>query len=177
MHRSSLQGFVRSVRFLSWITGIFAAGLITVAVVVVCQMVFLRFVLNENTIWQTDFVTYSLDCGHVHRQPLRADDARPRQRGRAAALSFAARRFALAVFVSLVTLAFCVTVTILAAQLCKEAFDAGWRSDTMWRARLWIPYSSMPIGLGLLSLQAVADLVDLVTGRQPPFGMKPEHTT
>ena len=27
---------------------------------VVCQMVFVRYVLNDNTIWQTDFVTYSL---------------------------------------------------------------------------------------------------------------------
>ena len=28
--------------------------------VVVCQMVFVRYVLNQTTIWQTDFVTYSL---------------------------------------------------------------------------------------------------------------------
>ena len=28
----------------------------------------------------------------------------------------------------------------------------------MWRARLWIPYASMPIGLGLLTLQYVVDL-------------------
>lgn len=175
MHRSSLQGFVRSVRFLSWITGIFAAGLITLAVVVVCQMVFVRFVLNQNTIWQTDFVTYSLIAatfvgspyvlmtrGHVNVDVL-PHYLSPR------------RRFALAIFVSFVTLAFSVTVTILTALLCKEAFDAGWRSDTMWRARLWIPYASMPIGLGLLSLQAVADLIDLLTGRAPPFGMKPER--
>jgi TRAP-type C4-dicarboxylate transport system permease small subunit len=41
----------------------------------------------------------------------------------------------------------------------------------MWRARLWIPYSSMPIGLGILTLQFIADLLCLVTGRQPPFGI------
>ena len=28
--------------------------------IIVCQMVFIRYVLNQNTIWQTDFVTYSL---------------------------------------------------------------------------------------------------------------------
>ena len=44
----------------------------------------------------------------------------------------------------------------------------------MWRARLWIPYASMPIGLGLLTLQYVADLVCLVTGREPPFGIAAE---
>ena len=35
-------------------------ALIALGVVVVCQMVFVRYVLNQNTIWQTDFVTYSL---------------------------------------------------------------------------------------------------------------------
>ena len=44
-------------------------------------------------------------------------------------------------------------------------------SDTMWRARLWIPYASMPIGLGILSLQYTADIINLITGREPPFGI------
>ena len=42
----------------------------------------------------------------------------------------------------------------------------------MWRARLWIPYSAMPIGLGLLTLQYVTELVCVATGRTPPFGME-----
>ena len=29
----------------------------------------------------------------------------------------------------------------------------------------------MPIGLGILTLQFIADLLCLVTGRQPPFGI------
>jgi len=45
----------------------------------------------------------------------------------------------------------------------------------MWRARLWIPYSSMPIGLGLLTLQYVADIYNLATGREPPFGITKER--
>ena len=42
----------------------------------------------------------------------------------------------------------------------------------MWRARLWIPYASMPIGLGILALQYLADLGSLLTGREPPFGIR-----
>jgi hypothetical protein len=34
----------------------------------------------------------------------------------------------------------------------------------------------MPIGLGLLSLQFVADLISLATGREPPFGLPPKET-
>jgi TRAP-type C4-dicarboxylate transport system permease small subunit len=55
-----MGSFARGVRLLSRICGYIAAALIAVGVAVVCQMVFVRFVLNENTIWQTDFVTYSL---------------------------------------------------------------------------------------------------------------------
>jgi TRAP-type C4-dicarboxylate transport system permease small subunit len=45
----------------------------------------------------------------------------------------------------------------------------------MWRARLWIPYSAMPIGLGILALQYIADIFKLATGREPPFGLKPRE--
>ena len=54
-----------------------------------------------------------------------------------------------------------------------EAFENNWRSDTMWRARLWIPYLAMPVGLVVLSLQMLADLAELLTGRQHPFGISP----
>ena len=52
-----MDRFVRSVKFLSRLFGYFAAALIAFGVIVVCHMVFVRFVLNQNTIWQTDFVT------------------------------------------------------------------------------------------------------------------------
>ena len=70
------------------------------------------------------------------------------------------------------SLSFCVLMTVLTSRFWLEAWENRWVSDTMWRARLWIPYSSMPIGLGLLSLQYVVDIINLVTGREPPFGIK-----
>jgi TRAP-type C4-dicarboxylate transport system permease small subunit len=36
---------------------------------------------------------------------------------------------------------------------------------------MWIPYLSMPIGLGLLILQYLADMICVATGRVPPFGI------
>jgi len=41
---------IRGVRLLSQACGIFAAALTAAAVVIVCQMVFVRYVLNETTI-------------------------------------------------------------------------------------------------------------------------------
>jgi len=73
------------------------------------------------------------------------------------------------------TLAFCVTIAVLTFQFWKEAWDNKWVSDTMWRARLWIPYASMPIGLGLLTLQCIVDLIGLVSGKERPFGITAER--
>ena len=164
--------FVSGIRRVSQLCGIVAAALIALGVLVVCQMVFVRYVLNHNTIWQTDFVTWSLVAatfvgspylllsrGHVNVDVL--------------PLHLTLRkRWWLALFSIVMSLAFCVLVTVLAAHFWFEAWEQRWVSDTMWRARLWIPYSSMPIGFGILSLQYVADLYCLVSGREPPFGIK-----
>jgi TRAP-type C4-dicarboxylate transport system permease small subunit len=64
-------------------------------------------------------------------------------------------------------------MTVLTFQFWYEAYENNWHSDTMWRARLWIPYAAMPFGLAVLSLQYVSDLLELLTGREPPFGIKP----
>jgi TRAP-type C4-dicarboxylate transport system permease small subunit len=170
-----IDAFVRGVRLLSRLSGYVAAGLIGASVIVVCEMVFVRFALNQNTIWQTDFVTYSLVAatfvgspyvlmtrGHVNVDVL------PHYLGKIS-------RRRLALFASGLSLAFCLTIAVLTFQFWQEAWDHKWVSDTMWRARLWIPYASMPIGLGILTLQSIADLLTLVTGRERPFGIGAER--
>jgi TRAP-type C4-dicarboxylate transport system permease small subunit len=170
-----MESFVRAVRFVSTLCGYVAAALIGCGVIVVCEMVFVRYALNQNTIWQTDFVTYSLVAATFIGSPyvlmLRGHvnvDVLPHYVS-------PYRRWWLALFASILSLAFCVTVAVLTFQFWKEAWDHKWVSDTMWRARLWIPYASMPIGLGILTLQCIADLLSLVTGREPPFGIRTER--
>jgi len=168
-----MDRFISTVRLISQLCGFIAAALIAGGVVVVCEMVFVRYVLNENTIWQTDFVTYSLvgatfigspyvllTRGHVNVDVL------PLYLGQKG-------RFYLAFVSILMSLAFCLVMTVLTFLFWREAWENKWVSDTMWRARLWIPYGTMPIGLGLISLQYVVDLICLLTGREPPFGLKP----
>src|SRR2546421_343603 len=171
-----MDGFVGTIRWVSRLLGYAAAALIGLGVLVVCQMVFQRYVLNQTTIWQTDFVTYSLIAatfigspyvlmtrGHVNVDvvPLYAG---PRF------------RFWLAIFAAGVTLAFAATLAVLTFLFWKEAWDNRWVSDTMWRARLWIPYACMPIGLTLLVLECVADLACLIAGREAPFGISRKAT-
>jgi TRAP-type C4-dicarboxylate transport system permease small subunit len=168
----ALDRFARSVRMLSQLCGFIAAALVALAVVIVCEMVFVRYVLNQSTIWQTDFVTYSLIAatfvGSPYVMMLRGHvnvDVLPHYLG-------PRKRWWLALWATLVSLAFSAVMLVLTSQFWKEAWDNRWVSDTMWRARLWIPYSSMPIGLGLLTLQYVVDIASLVTGREAPFGIE-----
>jgi TRAP-type C4-dicarboxylate transport system permease small subunit len=167
-----LDFFVRGIRRVSQLCGIVAAALIGLGVLVVCEMVFVRYALNQNTIWQTDFVTWSLVAatfvgspyvlltrGHVNVDLL------PHHLGPRG-------RWWLALASIVMSLAFCLVLTVLTARFWLEAWDNRWVSDTMWRARLWIPYSSMPIGLAILCLQYIADLYCLVSGREPPFGIE-----
>jgi TRAP-type C4-dicarboxylate transport system permease small subunit len=175
MANHAIDRFVRQVRRISLLCGFVAAALIAAGVIIVCDMVFVRYVLNLNTIWKTDFVTYCLVAatfigspfvlmtrGHVNV------DVIPHYMG-------PQKRRWLALFASALTLAFCVVIALLTSLFWKEAWDNKWVSDTIWRARLWIPYASMPIGLGLLTLQSIADLLALVTRREPPFGISKER--
>jgi TRAP-type C4-dicarboxylate transport system permease small subunit len=171
----ALDRFVEGVRFLSRAAGVFAAGLIALAVIVICDMVIERYGLNRTTIWQIDVVTYSivgatfvgsayvlLHRGHVNVDIL------PRWLGPRG-------RYWLALFTTVLSLAFCVVLLVACSRYWFEAFDQNWKSNTVWRARLWIPYLSMPIGIALLVLQYVADFLSLATGRSAPFGIEGER--
>ena len=47
-----MQGYVRAMRAVSQLCGFVAAGLIAAGVIVVCEMVILRYVFGESTIRQ-----------------------------------------------------------------------------------------------------------------------------
>ena len=168
-----MDTYIRTMAFLSRVSGIAAAFLIGIAVLVICDMVVERYVLNLTTIWQIDVVTYAIvgatfvgssyvlmTRGHVNVEilPLHAG---PRT------------RYWLAVSTAVLAIAFCVVLWVVCTQYWFQAYSEGWKSNTVWRARLWIPYLSMPVGLGLLVLQYIAEFLALVTGRAHPFGLAP----
>ena len=165
--------FIDSVRFLSRICGIVAVALLLGAVLVVCHLVFVRYALGQSAIWQHEFVTFSLVAatflgspyvlmvrGHVNVDLL------PLYLGPRA-------RFALALLASGLSLAFCLVLTWTGSLWWHEAWANGWRGETVWAPLLWIPWAAMPLGMALLSLQYLADILALLTGRDQPFGMKP----
>ncbi len=166
-----MDAYIRAVTLLSRVAGVFAGLMMAFAVLVICDMVVERYMLNLTTIWQIDVVTYSIVSatfvgsayvlmtrGHVNVDVLPlylAPNA----------------RWWLALFSIILAFGFVLVLFVLCASYWYEAWSENWRSDTVWRARLWIPLLSMPIGLGLLVLQYAAELICLVTGRAPPFGI------
>jgi TRAP-type C4-dicarboxylate transport system permease small subunit len=166
---------IRAVTLLSRAAGIVGAILIGFAVLVICDMVVERYILGRTTIWQIDVVTYSIVAatfissayvlmtrGHVNVDVLPLHVA-PKA------------RYWLALLTILISFAFVVTLWVLCTGLWYEAWTKDWHSDTVWRAPLWVPYFSMPVGLGLLVLQYAIELICLVTGRAPPFGIKDDE--
>jgi TRAP-type C4-dicarboxylate transport system permease small subunit len=161
----------RWVTRLSMASGVFAAGLLVLSVLVVCHMVFVRAVLGQSSIWQTEFVTFALIAatflgapyilltkGHVNVDLL------PLMLG-------AHGRHALGWVASLLALTFCALFFYSTLHWWYEAYQLGLTTPSIWRARLWIPYLALPVGMGLTCLQYVVDIWALAKGQHSPFSL------
>jgi TRAP-type C4-dicarboxylate transport system permease small subunit len=166
-----MKKFIDLISFLSKACGVFAAFLVGAAIIVVCQMVVMRYFLNSSTIWQTEFVIFSLVASTFIGSPyvllIRGHvnvDLLPHYLGQTG-------RHILALIASFLGFIFSFTLAWKGFSLFHEALTKGWTTDTVWALPLWIPYISFPIGIGLLSLQYVADIISLANGRSMPLGM------
>lgn len=171
---ADLPGWVAAVHAASRFLGVIAAGMILVSIGVVCQMVFVRAVLNESSIWQTEFVMYLLVAatfigapyilltrGHV------AVDVVP--------LMVAPRvRRHLHLVGSLIALVFCGLFLWASIPWWYDTWVNNQTTASMWRARLWIPYLSVPVGLSVLCLQFLAEIWLVISLRDNPFGLAPD---
>ncbi len=169
--RDPADWFILVVGRVSLVCGLLAAAAIAVSVLIVCQLVFMRYVLNASTVWQTELVIYlmiaSTLIGMPYVQSRRGHvnvDLLPLYLGRRS-------RTALYYLCVGLGLAVCALVVFYGVELVWEAHAYNWRSPSIWRPPLWIPYLALPIGFGLMFLQLAADLVACLTGREKPFGL------
>ena len=169
-----MNNYIKFVANLSKLCGMVAAAMIVISVLVVVQMVWVRYILEESSIWQTEFVTFLLIAatfvgspyvlltrGHVNVDllPLYLSHN---------------WRLILAMLASVLSLAFCLLIAWTGYEFWYEAWENNWVSDTIWEVRLWIPYFSMPFGFAVLSLQYIADIISLIRGDDMPFGIHKE---
>lgn len=163
---------LRVIAALSTLCGWIAALMILASVLITCQMIFVRFVLERSTIWQTEAVIYLMVSatllGLPYVQMLRGHvnvDLVPLwTRG--------VVRRVLAMLVLVATLVVIGLMTFYAYDMWHEAWKRGWKSETIWAVPLWIPYLALPLGFGLYLLQLAADLVAVGLGIDRPFGLE-----
>jgi TRAP-type C4-dicarboxylate transport system permease small subunit len=158
----ALDLFVRSVRWLSTAAGVVAVVLIIAACAVVCEMVFVRYALNASTVWQTEFVLYSVVGATLLGSPYVLA-----MRGHVGVELLGSRvgprtRRTLTVIAAAAGIAFCGVLTASAARYFVQAFTLGWVTESVWAPRIWIVALPLPLGLGLLTLQSIADAAALL---------------
>ncbi len=162
-----VHAYVRAVSGLSRALAVFATLLIIAAMLVVCQMILMRYVFRVATIWQTDFVVFSataamflgapyvlLKGGHVGVDVVDM------------MLGDAARR-RLKTIGSLLGLAFCIIMLAASWIQFHDAWAGNWKHSSVWGPPLWIPLMALPVGFAALCLQYVAQILVLATSDAP----------
>lgn len=164
--------FLRVVAALSTVAGWCSAAMIVAAVGITCQMIFIRFVLNGSTFWQTEAVIYlaiaSTLVGLPYVQRLRGHvnvDLVPLSMGPRA-------RYFMAIFTLSLSTVMVAIMLWHGYEFWHLAFERNWKSDTIWGVRLWIPYAALPIGFALFLLQLIADLIAVILKIDKPFGLE-----
>ena len=162
---------LRAIGVMSRICGAVAATLIVASVAITCLMIFERFVLNRSTIWHTEAVIYMMIAatmlGLPYVQYLRGHvnvDLLP------LALPMGMRK-ALAAVTLGAGMAVVGVMVWYGFELWWVAYERGWRSDTVWGPKLWVPYLALPVGFGLYLLQLGADMVAMFADIEAPFGL------
>lgn len=163
VNQGSPPGWIRAVSVLSNICGLAAAFMILTSVLITCQMIFVRGVLGESTIWQTEAVIYLMIGATLIGLPYVQH-----QRGHVGvdlipSLLRPAVRRALALAVLALTLAMTAAMTYYGWEMFHLAWARNWKSETVWAFPLWIPYLAVPLGFGIFALQLVADLWQAAT--------------
>lgn len=159
-----VKAYIQVVGNLSRALAVVSTAMIIAAMLVVCQMILMRYVFRQPTIWQTDFVVFSataamfigapyvlLKGGHVGVdvvEMLLADRARARLR----------------LVGSFLGLLFCLLMFVATWIQFHEAWLGNWKHSSVWAPPLWIPLLSLPVGFAMLCLQYIAQILAQLSG-------------
>ena len=160
---------------LSRFCGALAVACLIAACLVVCEMVFVRYVLEASTIWQTEVVLYSVVAATLLGSPHVLAT-----RGHVSVDLFApylgVRMRRLQQFVaSTLGILFCATLAWSGWRYFYEAWSEGWVTESVWAPPLWIILLPLPLGVGALALQYLTDTIALVVN--PGTDQEQVHST
>ncbi|WP_299363150.1 TRAP transporter small permease subunit [uncultured Paracoccus sp.] len=151
--------FAHAVAALSRLCGALAMVLLASAVLVVSQMVVIRYFLNASTVWQTEYVIYAATAATMLGAPYVAllgghvgVDVVTERMGRGG-------RTVSRIIAALASMVFIAAVFWSGALFLWETIENGWTTDTVWKLPLWIPFWPVPFGFGVLLLQYVVEIM------------------
>jgi len=169
-----IDNYIKFSQNLSRISGVVAALMILVAVLITVEMIWVRFVLNYSTAWQTETVIYMMVgatlIGMAYVQLLRGHvnvDLLP------LLIRPKFKKF-LAYVTGLISIFIIFIMFIYGFDYWLVAYEKNWTSETVTAIPLKYPYAALPIGFGLFLNQLIVDFILMITNREDPFakGMK-----
>ena len=154
--------FIKFVHLLSKICGNISTLLIASAVLVTTQMVLARYLFKMNTVWQTEYVIFSLAAatfigapyvllkkGHVNVDLIPYYLS---QKG----------KNILAIISSILALIFLVLLFYSSVQLFNHSWVKNIKTSTIWSFPMWKVHIFLPFGVGILILQFLADIFSII---------------
>lgn len=151
--------YIRLMDRLSRLFAYLACALFVAGVLVICQMVFIRYVLGMSTSWQTEFTVFSVTGAMLMGSPYVLMTG-----GHVAitivpdALGGIAQK-AMRLVASLFGLGFCAALAYASWVYVLEALHGGWTTGSVWNPPLWPALLPMALGASLLVLQYVAEIL------------------
>ncbi len=154
--------FIKFIHSLSKLCGVISTALIASAVLVTTQMVIVRYLFKLSTVWQTEYVIFSLAAatfigapyvlmkkGHVNV------DLIPyylNQKG----------KNILAIVAAILALSFLAILFYSSVELTTHAWVKNIKTPTIWSFPMWKVYIFLPIGMGIMILQYLADILSVI---------------
>jgi len=154
-----LGAYIRAIDRISAGIAALATALLISGVLAVCHMIFVRYILNQSTVWQTEYTVYAVTAAMLLGAPyVLMTGGHVAVTALPDALGGRLRQWLLRTG-AVVSLGFCAALTYAGWHYVIEAYVLGWGTGTVWNPPLWIPVLPLAISATLLCLQYVAELL------------------
>ena len=152
--------FGGAVRRLNVFLGYVAALLIVVSTLAISYEVVWRYLFHQPHDWNLEFNIFLLIAATflaaAHTQMKRGHVGIEVLDGLLSARWKRRRRL----LSDVLSLAFCVFITVYVWKHFHAAWQGGWTSSSTWAPKEWIPYSFMGVGMTMLCLQLLVQIGD-----------------
>ncbi len=155
-------------KLISNISASIAVIMLLLACIVVTEMVYIRYVLEGSTVWETEFVMYSIVASTLLGSPYVLltqghvkIDIVPNSMGN--------NKWILELLSSLISLTFVMVLAFTSWEYFLEAYSKNWLTETVWAPPLWIPLLSLVIGMTFLCIQVILNICSLLAFKKCVF--------